>query len=112
MKPPDQTAILDAKLRTLFPDLAQFEEASRTLNEYGIESHEREPERVRLAILKISEGTLDSIRKHTMAAQQDYRDTLWAAEYPHYNGTVEDPEKRAEVDRRNQEQYEKWLELP
>jgi hypothetical protein len=41
-----------------------------------------EPARVRLAVLKLSEGRLDLLEHYVMAASRDYRDVLAWAEYP------------------------------
>jgi hypothetical protein len=41
-----------------------------------------EPLRVRLAVLALSSGNLDELRDMMRAAQLDYRDVLYWAEYP------------------------------
>lgn len=46
------------------------------LNKYGVESYEREVERVQLAILKLSEGNRDKLLSLIKTAKTDYRDIL------------------------------------
>jgi len=53
-----------------------------TLDSYGTESYEREVERVRLAILHLSEGQLDKLRYWLRVAKTDYRDALLASHGP------------------------------
>ena len=55
---------------------------SNLLADYGRQPHEREPLRVRVALLKLSEGNLDRLRALIADAQRDYRDVLAWAEYP------------------------------
>lgn len=54
----------------------------QTLETYGVESHERERERVQLGILKLSGGDLVKLRELVEVAKRDYRDILAWAEYP------------------------------
>ena len=54
----------------------------RLLEAYGLEPHERERERVQLAILKISEGNEQKIRAYVATAKNDYRDILFWADHP------------------------------
>ena len=51
------------------------------LDAYGIESYERERQRVQIAILKLSDGSVDRLLDHIKAAKLDYRDVLLWAEY-------------------------------
>ncbi len=46
------------------------------LDQYGIEPHEHEKERVQLAIMELSEGRQDKVRELVQAAKVDYRDVL------------------------------------
>jgi len=48
-----------------------------TLSRYGIEEHEREPDRVQLAILNLSEGDLDRLKDLVTEAKKDYRNILY-----------------------------------
>lgn len=58
----------------------QREAALRELGRYGTEPHEKEAERVRLAILDLSRGNLDELTRLVEAAKKDYRDLLMWAE--------------------------------
>lgn len=51
------------------------------LDQYGIEEHEWERERVHLAILRLSEGDINRLRYFTQLAKGDRRDILLYAEY-------------------------------
>src|SRR5437660_12559552 len=66
------------------------------LDGYGIESHERERERVQLAILKLSEGNEEKLREFVAIAKRDYRDVLFWAENPD-EARLDMPEKRERV---------------
>jgi hypothetical protein len=85
------------------------------LNEYGMETWEREKPRVQLAALKLSNGNLKALKRHITLAKQDYRDVLAAAEYPEYSttGMFHVRELSAQAQRRiidsDWEQYETWL---
>ena len=52
------------------------------LDSYGVESYERERERVHLAILKLSGGSEEKLREFVAVAKRDYRDVLFWAENP------------------------------
>ena len=52
------------------------------LDEYGIESYERERERVQRAIVHLSKGDYGRLQHFTRVAKRDYRDVLFWAEYP------------------------------
>src|SRR5262245_57306994 len=54
------------------------------LNQYGVEDWHREPDRVHLAILKLSSGSFERLRYQVEMAKNDYRDVLGPAEYPGY----------------------------
>ena len=47
----------------------------------------REPDRVRLAILALADGELAEVQRLLGAANEDYRDVLYWAEYPEESGT-------------------------
>jgi hypothetical protein len=85
---------------------------------YGAAEHEREPDRVRLAILKLADGDAEEVASLVRAASRDYRDVLMWAEYPEEGRTLWmlrrdlTAEERAAVNairRRDREQYEAWL---
>ena len=52
------------------------------LDEYGQQTHEKERERVQLAILKLSAGDEAKLLHNVAAAKQDYRDVLMWSEEP------------------------------
>ncbi len=66
---------------SLFPD-EDVDVVLVILDQYGIETYERERERVQLAILKLSEGDVDKLLHYIRAAKQDYRDVLYWSAYP------------------------------
>ena len=66
------------------------------LDDYGVESYERERERVQLAILKLSEGKEEKLGEFVAVAKRDYRDVLFWAEYPE-EARLDTPEKRERV---------------
>ncbi len=47
------------------------------LDTYGTERHERERERVQLAIVKLSQGDVGKLEELVRAAKRDYRDALY-----------------------------------
>ena len=78
-----------------------FPESARTrvlelLDSYGVESYERERERVQLAILKLSEGNEEKLREFVAVAKRDYRDVLFWAENPD-EAKLDTPEKRERI---------------
>jgi hypothetical protein len=54
--------------------------ALRLLEQYG--TRDSEPYRVRVALLKLSDGRLDQLEDFVRAAHRDFRDVLAWAEYP------------------------------
>ena len=85
---------------------------------YGSETYEPEVDRVRLAILKISDGDLESVLTNVATAKRDFRDVLMWAEYPGEAGvgwswradlSQADRDRLAEIRRLDREQYEEWL---
>src|SRR6266480_7271224 len=80
---------------------ATFSKESRArvlelLDAYGVESYERERERVQLAILKLSEGNEVKLREFVAVAKRDYRDVLFWAENPE-EAKLDTPEKRERI---------------
>jgi hypothetical protein len=60
-----------------------FVESERVAAEEILASYDaHEPQRVRLAVLALSDGDLVRLRDMMRAAQLDYRDVLYWAEYP------------------------------
>jgi len=66
------------------------------LDTYGVESYERERERVQLAILKLSERNEEKLREFVAVAKRDYRDVLFWAENPE-EARLDTPEKRERI---------------
>src|SRR5438309_8849470 len=66
------------------------------LETYGVESYERERERVQLAILKLSAGSEEKLREFVAVAKRDYRDVLFWAGYPE-EARLDTPEKRQRI---------------
>lgn len=99
------------KLGKLFPQRADWERAKAIQNEYGSEHHEKEPHRVRLAILKLAGPDLDQVSKYTSYAKEDYRDVLAWAEYPNQSraGPLRDESEKASLASEDRRQYEEWL---
>lgn len=86
--------------------------ASELLDLYGTEPYEREVVRVRVAALKLSEGSLVRLEEVIVAAKRDYRDVLAWAEYPDelsrptWRMPVEEQSRIRTTDRI---QYQVWL---
>jgi hypothetical protein len=80
---------------------ATFPESSRScvlelLDTYGVESCERERERVQLAILKLSAGSEEKLSEFVAVAKRDYRDVLFWAENPE-EARLDTPEKKERI---------------
>ena len=57
---------------------AELNQVLPLLDQYGSESHEPEVNRVKLAILALSEGKMDKLQYFVKLAKVDYRDVLAA----------------------------------
>lgn len=68
------TDALPAALERAFP--GRTKEAGAILVRYGTETHEREPERVRLAAVDLSDGDIAELNRLIDLAKQDRRDIL------------------------------------
>ena len=66
---------VEALAASLFGD-AQWRDALALVDRYGTEPHEREVNRVKLAILEASEGKLSRLPYFVKCAKIDYRDVL------------------------------------
>lgn len=92
----------------------EVEAAMAMLLEYGAETWQPEPDRVRLAVLKLADRDLGQLRYHVDMAKRDYRDVLAFAEYPEYmarvppSGKAPDSRERAVIER-DWTQYHAWL---
>jgi hypothetical protein len=84
-----------AAVQKTFPESAHVR-VLELLDTYGVESYERERERVQLAILKLSEGNEEKLREFVAVAKRDYRDVLFWAENPE-EARLDTPEKRERI---------------
>ena len=84
------------------------------LNEYGTEKWQSESTRVRLAALKLANGSVRRLRVSIDSAKRDYRDTLAPAEYPAYFN-IGSRVRELPIKERNRivdedwQQYQEWL---
>src|SRR5438067_397172 len=92
--PPSRDEVIAVVQRT-FPESAHSR-VLELLATYGVESYERERERVQLAILKLSEGNEEKLREFVAVAKRDYRDVLFWAENPE-EARLDTPEKRERI---------------
>ena len=109
----DHATWLQRKLLVLFPESGRRAEAQRLLERYGGAPHERQPERVRLAVLKLSGPDLEQLRANITSAKADYRDVLAWAEYPHQSRAPSwrlPAAERRELIARDRAEYLAWLE--
>ncbi|HEV3243355.1 MAG TPA: hypothetical protein VGZ31_02970 [Chthoniobacterales bacterium] len=84
-----------AAVQKAFPESSQTQ-VLESLDNYGIESYERERERVQFAILKLSEGNEEKLREFVVVAKRDYRDVLFWAENPE-EARLDTPEKKERI---------------
>jgi hypothetical protein len=68
-------------------------EVLELLDAYGVQSYERERERVQVAIVTLSEGDEAKLRYLIDVAKSDYRDVLFWADSPE-QAKLDTPEKR------------------
>jgi hypothetical protein len=78
------SADVDRVVRRDFP-ADRVPEVLAMLEEYGRQTWQREPHRVRLAALKLAAGSIERLRDQIESAKCDYRDVLAPAEYPGYS---------------------------
>ena len=116
----EQSKLAAKRVAELWPDSRDQARAWKILDQYTSAEHARESPRVVLAILKLSDGSLEELARMVEIASTDYRDVLAWAEYP---GEMETelslldpseltPEQRRElreIKRRDREQYRRWL---
>ena len=86
-----------AAIQKGFPE-ATWGQVLVLLDTYGVESYERERERVQLAILKLSEGSEEKLREFLAVAKRDNRDVLFWADNPE-EAKLDTPEKRERMKR-------------
>jgi len=92
----------------------EYATVTAMLNEYGPEKWHRESARVRLAALKLANGSVRRLQVSIDSAKRDYRDALAAAEYPAYfniGSRVQELsiKERSRVIDEDWRQYEEWL---
>lgn len=56
-------------LAGIWPDPAERQRAQAELSRYGTEAHEREVDRVRLAIVKLASGSVERLAEVVLAAK-------------------------------------------
>jgi len=78
----DATPAVVGQLVARIFSLEQQTAASDLLARYGSLPHEKEPDRVRVAALKLCQGSLAKLEELINHARRDYRDILAWAEYP------------------------------
>ena len=83
------------------------------LVKYGTEEWHSEPDRVRLAALKLARGDEKQLRYYLESAKRDYRDVVGPAEYP---GDMKSrfqskltAEERDRISQSDSKQYQAWL---
>ena len=84
-----------AVVQKTFPESAHAP-VLESLDIYGVESYERDRERVHLAILKLSGGNEEKLREFVAVAKRDYRDVLFWAEYPE-ESRLDTPERSERI---------------
>ena len=106
-------ADIERVVRRDFAD-TEIDDALAILAEYGPQAWHREPARVRLAALKLANGSLEGLRRAVDRAKLDYRDVLAPAEYPKYTEFgLRARRLRSRVQQQifsdDWQQYERWL---
>jgi len=106
-------ADVERVVRRDFP-VDRVPEVFAVLDEYGKETWQPDPNRVRLAALKLAEGSIERLRYQIEGAMCDYRDVLAPAEYPEYSKlmfrirNLPQDEQRRIIDA-DWKQYQDWL---
>ncbi len=105
----DYELLVAQVLERLFPEAEDRARAVEILSQY----QGREPWRVYLGILKLSNGDLAALRKFTEVAIWDWRELLCAAEYPltsrRWGLRERDPIKYERLREKEREEYDTWL---
>lgn len=70
-----------AAARRDFPE-SESDAVMRQIDAYGVNPDEPEKARVQLAILKLSQGSMEKLAYFVDAARRDYRDLLFWSENP------------------------------
>jgi len=64
-----------ASAKAMFGE-SRLKEVLAVLDEYGIEKHEAEVNRVKLALIQLSKGRMETLQYYVKTAKMDYRDVL------------------------------------
>ncbi|MFL5496096.1 MAG: hypothetical protein ACJ8DC_17055 [Gemmatimonadales bacterium] len=75
------SADIEQALARVFPPDEQTV-ARSMLASYGLADHQREVDRVRQALLRLSRGKVAYLGHYLAVAQHDYRDVLYWADHP------------------------------
>jgi hypothetical protein len=99
------------KLEQTFPDASTRRAAEEAMRAYLARGTCFEPERVALAILKLSDDDHAQLLQVITAALSDYRDVLAWAEFPEQMRLSHGADRKAlhAAQRRDREQYLRWL---
>lgn len=105
----DYKTLLPQLMNAMFPSAAEREKARAMLNEY----HHNEQNRVRVGILKASNGDLVKMRSLVELAKCDWRDLLVEAEFSKSFGKDKlqksDPVKYRKLEEREAREYDEWI---
>ena len=106
----NHSELLGKKLFNSFPDESIRAKVRAILETYGSEKDQQEPNRVRLAILKLAGTEVPEIEKWAGLAKEDFRDILTWAEYPRqskkWSAKGAEKEQLIEADLN---EYQAWL---
>jgi len=116
LRQPTATVTRDDVERIVRRDFAPHDvpAALALIAQYGVESYEREADRVQAAALKQARGDLNRLRQQIGSAKMDYRDLLADAEYPEATRVWSRIDRMTEAERRaiydaDWRQYDEWL---
>ena len=108
----DHSKLLPRILEKMFPDPDTRDQVADILEQYGQAQFQKEWDRVKMAILKLAGKSPERVRYYTLMACRDYRDVLAAAEYPkemgYYPWRENDPERLAQIQKEDLQQYREW----
>jgi|SRR6266850_629986 len=111
---PTLATYLDRKLRGLYPNPSTRRAALNELLRYGASSDEPEPERVRLAVLKLAGSNSDELKKMVDGAKEDWEDIVSWAERPREtrahmgNHKLHENQKR-KIQTEDRDEWNSWL---
>ncbi len=109
----DYSKTLPWVISAMFPEAHEQEVATNLLNQYGVDKWHIEPERVKLAILKLAYDDKSNLAALVECACSDYRDVLFIAESPSSSMTLvspeDDPETYKKLVSEDEEEYLNWL---